>query len=134
MSATQQAELVEKEKQLMEQQQRIQQLKSRLQMLANQQAFLEREKRRAMITLGELKTVEATHKVYKGIGRMFVAAPRDELVNELLDKEQKCITESQKLSAEKQTLGSYIEKDEMSFSVAAQEFVTSMRIMQSAQK
>lgn len=133
-AAVAQAELLEKEKGIVELQQKVQHLKSNLTNMSNHQVALEREKRRSQITLAELKGLESSHTVYKGVGRMFVASTVEGLSSEHTERESKCATESSRLSEEKKRLATAIQKEEEQLQYAVGDFMNAVRILQATQQ
>jgi chaperonin cofactor prefoldin len=133
-AAAAQAELMEKEKHIVELQGRVQQLKSGLQNMSNHQVALEREKRRSAITLGELGTLDDSHHVFKGVGRMFVAATVPQLRAEYKDREVKCSSEVARLSEEKTKIAAAIKKEDEQLQAAVGEFVNAVRLLQATQQ
>ena len=133
-AAAAQAELMEKEKTIMEHQQKVQQMKSSITTMANQQASLEREKRRSLITLGELSTLQEDHVVYKGVGHLFVRAAVNDLTAEHKDREAKCAAEAVRVAEEKKRLGTACQKEEEHLQQAVGDFMATVRIIQATQQ
>ena len=133
-AAAAQAELIEKEKHIMELQGKLHGLKQQLQNIANHQAALERERRRAQITNSELTTLTPEHKVYKGVGRMFVAVTVPTLTAETADRESKCTNEVQRIVEEKKKLVVVIQNEEQQAQLALGDFMNAVRIFQATQQ
>ena len=130
MSAVAQAELMEKEKHIMEIQQKVQMLQSQVSNLANNQAALEREKKRCQITNVELGRCQADATVYRSVGRMFVKQTVADLHKAHSDREAKCVEEVIKLSNEKKRAGESLQRNEAELTQAAKEYMATIQILQ----
>jgi len=128
-SAAFQAEMIEKEKALLEQQAKLQQMKNTLQTVANRQVLIEREKKRAQITLAELSGLHASRSVYKAVGRVFVKSGVETLVADNKTREEQFVTEGERLSGEKMRLGAVVQKEEAHLQAQIGEFMNQMRML-----
>ncbi len=133
-AAAAQAELLEKEKHINELQAKLHNWNQQLQNIANHQAALDRERRRANITNSELTTLSADHKVYRSIGRMFVAVPVPGLSAEMTDRESKCSKEVERIVEEKKKLVAAIKNEEQQLQHAVGDFMNAVRILQATQQ
>ena len=131
MSAAAQAELMEKEKHIMEIQQKVQMLQNQVANLANNQAALEREKKRCQITNAELSRCDTDSTVYRSVGRMFVKQNVTDLHKTHSERETKCGEEALKLSNEKKRAGESLQRNEAELTQAAKEYMATIQILQS---
>jgi len=84
--------------------------------------LIEREKKRAGITLRELETLGPNHKTYKSVGRMFVLKPVSELSSELREKDATCDEELKRLTERKQGAKKGVEDSEALFRKQFQQY------------
>eukprot|EP00667_Euglena_gracilis_P032273 EG_transcript_48998 len=85
-------------------------------------ALIEREKKRAGITLKELGSLDGSHKAYKSIGRMFVLTPVPALTSELKEKAGTCDEELRRLAERQQAAKKGVEDSETQFRKQFQAF------------
>ncbi|CAG9578265.1 conserved hypothetical protein [Leishmania major strain Friedlin] len=133
VSVAAQAELMEKEKTVAEHQQRLASLRDTVKTMATRQVTLKRTERRCQITVGELTKLKPDHVVYQGLGRAFMRAPVNKLIDSNNEEIERCEAEESRLSAEKQRASELVIKEEGELRRAVEEFRAALMVVQAAQ-
>ncbi|EPY36414.1 hypothetical protein AGDE_06925 [Angomonas deanei] len=95
-------ELQEKQRAYQEQQQTVDNLLGTIRRIANRQIQSRTEARRATLTLAELTQLQPTHKVYYGVGRVYMSTTVNDMIAEQSAIKERNEAEEEKLKAEKQ--------------------------------
>lgn len=125
-----QAELMEKEKHIIEQQNRTQQIKNQLGFIANQQTALEKEKRRALLTLSELEKLGENRVVYRSVGRMFAKKPVPSLRSEFTERSEQIAAEIVRIVEEKKRISELVTREEHQLQTLVNEFMNFVQLVQ----
>ncbi|KAG5497853.1 hypothetical protein GH5_02645 [Leishmania sp. Ghana 2012 LV757] len=133
VSVAAQAELMEKEKTVTEHQQRLESLRHTVKTMATRQVTLKRAERRCQITVGELTKLKPEHVVYQGIGRAFMRAPVNKLIDLNNEEIERCEAEENRLSNEKLRTSELVTKEEGELRRAIEEFRAALMVVQAAQ-
>mmetsp|Transcript_4147 Transcript_4147/g.5357 ORF Transcript_4147/g.5357 Transcript_4147/m.5357 type:complete len:143 (+) Transcript_4147:75-503(+) len=122
-----QQEVVEYEQRINEMRDDLSKLSMQQNQLQTQQLILERDKKKASITLRELQKLSKTHRCYEALGRAFVLAPVTDLLNSVEHHQNQLGQDLDNCDHRKAKVNETIKDKEVHFQKSYEEFAKLVR-------